>query len=124
VAINLVLNAALIYPLGYVGLALSTSLAAWVNVAILLKYLAKNDWLRASEKLKMRIPRLTLASVIMGVILWQSSVILQHWLTAGILYNLLFLFTIIGEGLLAYCSIILVLKVFEFSEIKSVLKRV
>ncbi len=123
VAVNLILNAALIYPLGYVGLALSTSLAAWVNVAILLKYLAKHDWLRASEKLKTRIPRLTLASVIMGVILWQSSVLLQDWLTAGIFYKLLFLVTIIGEGLLAYCSIILVLKVFELSEIKSVLKR-
>ncbi|MDQ6965412.1 MAG: murein biosynthesis integral membrane protein MurJ [Mariprofundaceae bacterium] len=41
VAVNIVLAAILMWPLGYVGLALATSLASFVNVALLLRHLKK-----------------------------------------------------------------------------------
>lgn len=124
VGVSITLNFLLISPLAYVGLALSTSLAAWVNVMLLTYYLRKRGWLRLSDSLKFRIPRLALSAAVMGILLWQTSLALEGWLAAGVLYNLLFLLVIISEGILAYGAAVLLLKVFEIAEIRSVLRRV
>lgn len=124
VGVSLVLNFILIHPFSYIGLALSTSLAAWVNVGLLMYQLHKRKWLQLSDSVKRRVPRLSLASVLMGVILWKTSLYISHWITAGVFYNLLFVLVIITEGVVAYCAIVLLLRVFELAEIKSVLKRV
>lgn len=77
VAVNAALNAALILPLGAMGVALATSLAGWLNAALLLKGLKRRGYFEADERLRSRSPRIVLASLLMvGVVelvLWPLS---------------------------------------------------
>jgi len=62
--------------LAQVGIALATALAAWVNAGLLGFRLHREGFLRPDARLKRRLPRIVLASVLMGVGLW----LLQPWL--------------------------------------------
>jgi putative peptidoglycan lipid II flippase len=73
---NIVLILLLIWPLAQVGIALATALAAWVNAGLLGFRLHREGFLRPDARLKRRLPRIVLASVLMGVGLW----LLQPWL--------------------------------------------
>jgi putative peptidoglycan lipid II flippase len=63
---NIICNFILIAPLKHVGIALSTALAAWVNVAYLLRVLTKERLLKFDERLKTRLPRIIFATLLMG----------------------------------------------------------
>jgi putative peptidoglycan lipid II flippase len=69
VAINLVLNLALMGPLAHVGIALATAIAAWINAALLAVGLMKRGHLVIDDRLKSRLPRIALAAGIMTVCL-------------------------------------------------------
>lgn len=72
--VNVALNLALMNVLGHVGIALATALAACVNGATLYTLLVRRGYFVADERLKQRVPRLCLASVVMaaavGAALW------------------------------------------------------
>ena len=65
-AVNVVSNLILIVPLKHVGIALSTALAAWVNVIYLLRILSKENLLKFDARLKTRLPRIIFSTVLMG----------------------------------------------------------
>ncbi len=68
--LNVVLNLILMGPLLHVGLALATAISAWVNVALLLYGLSRKEYLELDRRLGQRLPRLMLASAVMGGALW------------------------------------------------------
>ncbi len=68
--LNIVLNLILMGPLLHVGLALATAISAWVNVALLYYGLSRKGYLAIDRRLGQRLPRLALASAIMGGALW------------------------------------------------------
>jgi putative peptidoglycan lipid II flippase len=70
--VNVAINLALMHSLGHVGIALGTSISAWVNVAILAVVLHRRGHLRADARLKRRLPRTVLATVAMGIVLWVA----------------------------------------------------
>ncbi|WP_426957554.1 lipid II flippase MurJ, partial [Bacillus velezensis] len=63
---NLVGNLTLIWPFGHVGVAISTAIAAWVNVLILYWLLHRRDQLRMDARFRGKALRIILASAIMG----------------------------------------------------------
>ncbi len=68
VAVKVVVNLLLVIPLGFLGLALATSIASWVNLGLLLRRLAKKTgahwrWSAVGAYL-----RIALASLLMGVL--------------------------------------------------------
>ena len=67
----LVLNA------GFVGIALSTAVAAWVNVVLLYWTLHRRDQLRVDARFKGKALRIIAASVVMGVALWFLNGVLD-----------------------------------------------
>ncbi len=67
VALNFILNCALISPLSYVGLALSTALSAWVNALTLGFLLFSREWIVFDTRMKAILPRLVSSSLLMGV---------------------------------------------------------
>jgi putative peptidoglycan lipid II flippase len=68
-ALNLVLNLALMVPLQHVGPPLATSLAAWFNLAALAVMLHRRGYLVADGALRRRLPRMLLAALAMAVTL-------------------------------------------------------
>jgi len=74
--VNLVLNLALIVPLEHMGPPLATAIASSVNVAMLYATLKKRGQFAADARLRRRAPRLLLAALLMGALLWGA----QGWI--------------------------------------------
>jgi putative peptidoglycan lipid II flippase len=70
VALNLVLNLALMRPFSFVAPALATSLAALFNAGCLAILLARRGHFRADRRLLDRLPRIVAAAVAMAVLLY------------------------------------------------------
>jgi putative peptidoglycan lipid II flippase len=71
-AVNLVLNLALIWPLQHVGLALATALAAWLNAALLAGGLLRRGHLILDARLRGRLVRIAGITVLMTAVLWVA----------------------------------------------------
>lgn len=79
---NLCLNLILIWPLGHVGLALATALAAWLNAGLLATYLYRRNHLAPDRRLKRRAIGALAVTGAMVVVLW----LVRAWFDAhGIL---------------------------------------
>ena len=83
VIVNVVLNLILMVPLKHVGLALATSLSAWLNMGLLAVTLARRGDLKGDPRLRRRLPRVVAASVVMAIGLWAAIVFLTPTLAAG-----------------------------------------
>ncbi|KCZ90790.1 murein biosynthesis integral membrane protein MurJ [Hyphomonas johnsonii] len=76
VFINTVLGAGLFFWMkshgmqGFVGLAIATSVAAWVNVGLLWSTLARRNWYRPGPRLASGLIRALLATLIMSVVVY------------------------------------------------------
>ncbi len=119
--INLIVNAvgsiALFFILqhyGYlphVGIAIATTLAAWLNVGQLWRELRNRGHYHADARLTRNLPRILIASVLMGVAVWA----LERWLDPyfpranGVLTQFTALGLLVGGGLLAYGLAVLAL---------------
>jgi len=67
---NLAINLSLMYKIGHVGIALGTTVSAWLNAGILAVILHRRGYLKPDTRLKQRLPRLILASIVMGGAVW------------------------------------------------------
>ncbi len=63
---NIVLNLVLMRILGHVGIALGSSLSAWLNAGLLAWLLHRRRLLAIDSRLRRRLPRIVLASVVMA----------------------------------------------------------
>ncbi len=73
IAVNLALNLALMGPFGHVGIALGTSAAAWVNVALLWGTLARRGDFALDARARRTMPRLVFVSAAMGLAVWAAQ---------------------------------------------------
>jgi putative peptidoglycan lipid II flippase len=105
------------YQLGHVGLALATSLSAWLNAALLYRGLMKNDVLLMSANLDKPVRllsedywrlllKITLAVGFMLFVLSQLLPTEQLWLTADWLTRSAYLAVIIISGFISYCIVL------------------
>jgi putative peptidoglycan lipid II flippase len=100
---NIACSAILIRQLGVQGVALSTSIAAWIQVAILGHCLARRLNINCRQELIGVIARILFASGIMAVACnWLLA--LGHYLPQTRLIGLLWLFVVIGSSGLLYLS--------------------
>ena len=88
VAANVVLSLALFPFIGHVGIAVATSLAAWLNAAALALVLRARGDHRLDSRFVVRLPRIAAASLIMGGALWGASGALDGWVE-GVLGRLI-----------------------------------
>ena len=72
-AANTALSLALFPFLGFVGIALATSIASWMNVALLWAKLSASGFFAADARLRRRAPRILLASIGMGAALMAAA---------------------------------------------------
>jgi putative peptidoglycan lipid II flippase len=100
--VNLVGNLALIVPLQHMGPPLATAVASTVNVGLLYHALRKRGHFTADDRLKRRAPRLALAALAMGAVLWAVQDRLLPYLHGTWLVRFIALGLLVSAGALVY----------------------
>jgi putative peptidoglycan lipid II flippase len=81
--VNVAVSLVLFPSLQHIGIALATSVSAWVNVILLAILLARRGHFRLSASETGRLAGILAAAVMMGVILWLASVWAQPVFAPG-----------------------------------------
>ncbi len=123
VAANIVLALILFWPLGHVGLALATALAAWLNAGLLALGLRRRGYIALDARLRQRLPRIVLASAVMGGGLWGGARLLGPWFDAALPLQASALALLVGAGLAGYAVLALLLGAVRADELKTLLAR-
>ena len=100
--VNMVFNLALIFPLQHAGLALATSLSAFVNAGLLFRGLRKRDVYRPGKEWPALWLKVGLAVAGMAAVLVWGMPALQAWSGVGIWMRASWLGAWIGIGALVY----------------------
>ena len=121
--VNLVGNLTLIWRFAHVGLALSTALSAWVNVALLYWTLRRRGHFAADAQLKRRTVRLLLATLGMSaVILALDPLVDRH--TAGIFAErVVAVGGLMLAGIVAYFAAAFLFDAFRLADLKALRRR-
>ena len=123
VALNIILNLILMRPLGYMGLALATSIAGWVNMFLLLLMLNKKIGPFDFKDLFKAFYAIVLASLIMGGLVWLFFSFYKPDLRiASLTQKILTVLVSIGLGLIAYVSISRLLNVGELKRVLDIFR--
>ena len=122
-AINLVFGATMFFTLGFFGLALATSIAAWTNVFLLTRVLMREGHLKFDRRLKLRMPRVLAAAVMMGIVIWFSSRWAAPMLSGFILNDYFWLGVVCGLGLSVYVIFSFVFRAFSMADFRYAFRR-
>lgn len=121
--INAGLAISLSYYVGFIAAAIGTSTAGWAMVLMLwLGSRRMGDAARMDTRLKRALPRLLLATLIMGAALWGLAQWLAPYFTQpGIRYGALGLFVVVSIGI--YFTAVFGLGAISLSNFKSAVRR-
>jgi putative peptidoglycan lipid II flippase len=123
IAVNLVLNLAFIMPLKHVGPPLATALSSSVNVWMLYHTLKKRGHFEADARLRRRIPRLSVAALIMGVALYFFSPLVDPYMTGSLFRRFAALIVLVGSGVAVYGVACFLTGAFVIDDVKLLMKR-
>src|SRR5262245_1328588 len=79
-AVNIAFKVLLMGPLAQVGLALATSIGAWINLGLVLWFTTRAGHLAYDARIRHSVIRLAIAGVALAVVLWLSYPQVVHWL--------------------------------------------
>lgn len=116
VIVNIVFSLILFGPLGHIGIAISTSISAWVNVTLLM-YGLKNFW-KPDNRLKSRLPRILMASLIMGLSIGIINQYLEGMFGQGFWLRITGLLILLVSGTAIYFLAVIKLKASSLKELK------
>lgn len=106
-AVNLAFSLLLMYPFGHVGIASATTLAAFVSFYQYLHGLRKRGFWTFSRELAVKIAKITLCSLVMGVVLAAGNCGLDRmfggWLRLAVLYKLALFGILCVLGIVSFC---------------------
>jgi putative peptidoglycan lipid II flippase len=134
-AINLVLNAggslALFFAfkaaglMPHVGIALATSVAAWVNAAMLWGALRLRGDFVVDARLARNVPLIGLASVLMGIGIFAAATVLDPMLraTSGLAVQAATLAGVVALGVALFASVVIGTGVMSPAQLRRKLKR-
>lgn len=80
IGVNLIFNLLLMIPLQYVGMALATSIASWLNVILMARTLKMRGWLVIERRLLVQVARMLLASLAMAAVLYFVTPLLAPYM--------------------------------------------
>lgn len=121
VAVNIVVSLILFPFMGLVGIALATSIAAWVNVLLLWKglkgfvSLRRENWRRLGGMLA--------ASLVMAAGLYGAKEMMETWLAGGFWTKFIATSLLISFGATVYSLGVIKLRVTSVAELKNAFKK-
>ena len=121
VIVNIVCSLLLFGPFGHVGIAVATTISAWVNVILLSRGL--RGMLHPGPDFWSKTFRTILASLGMGLFVWLAYQMLGSWLDEVFWKKCIALALLVGLGMITYALMILVMKVTSLAELKAGFRR-
>jgi putative peptidoglycan lipid II flippase len=109
--------------MSFVGIALATSIASWLGVALLAATLARRGHFVADPRLKSRLLRILLASAAMGAALWLAAGYLAPALDGKLHVKTAALAALVLGGLAVYGGLALATGVVRPGELRDRLRR-
>jgi len=120
---NTVLSLALFPWLSFVGIAIATSVAGWLNLALLWLRLGRRGLMSFDLRLRRRAPRILLASLGMGGALLAGAAALAEAAAAGSLARASALALLVAGGGAAYGALAIALGAVERSTLRALARR-
>jgi putative peptidoglycan lipid II flippase len=121
VASNVVCSLLLFPWLGHVGIAIGTSVAAWVNVWMLWRGL--KGFVKLRKRHRKKIFATILASLLMGLALWLALLVVGPWFSGGMWLKVAGLTLLVTFGLSVYAFAALRLRATSLGDLKDGLGR-
>ncbi|CAK0745016.1 putative lipid II flippase MurJ [Gammaproteobacteria bacterium] len=103
---NMVFNVILVFPLAHAGLALATTLSAYLNAGLLYRNLRRAGVYHPLPGWRNFFARIMLANLVLGVILWRGAGDLASWISWGVGTRALNLILWITVGGSAYFAVL------------------
>ncbi len=123
ISVNFLLNITLIYPFAHVGMAIATAIAAWLNVALMMRILLKRGMFVWDRLLLARLPRMLVAAGLMSVTLWYFSAPLAHWLVGSTIARFVALSILVTIGLVVYGAAALMLRAVDVPQFRRLMRK-
>lgn len=120
---NIILSLALIWPFGVAGIAISTGLVGWLQLALLYRGLRKHDTLKFDVRFKRHIFKIIFSTVIMGSIIlvvdnyFKMYIPWSEWARIG------YLLALVALGLIVYAASVMTTGAVKIDEIKRYLPK-
>ncbi len=123
IGVNLALNLALIGPFKHVGMAMATSIAGWLNVALILHHLRKRKLFVLDKLMVKRIPRIVLAALLMCLCLKLLASYVLPFFEHNFAVKMMALLLWCGAGCAVYFLVAWQLKLVEAAHIRRLRRR-
>ncbi|MGL6044606.1 MAG: murein biosynthesis integral membrane protein MurJ [Sandaracinobacteroides sp.] len=123
IALNLVGNLTLVWPLEHVGIALATAISAWANALLLYLTLRRRGSFFVDEGLARAAPRMLGAALAMGAALWLLNDPLMVHVTGSLLQRVLALGLLVGGGAIVYFGAGYLLKAYSPAQLLNSFRR-
>ena len=122
-----VLGGIVLFPaFGYIGVAAAIAFSGWVGAGLLGFVLHRRGWLRLDRDAKRRLPRIALATALMGGAV-AAALSTTEWLlpdlAASALGRLELLFVLVAVGMLVYGAAIDLLRVIKLRELAAAVRQ-
>ena len=121
-AVNLVLNIALMIPFKHAGLALATAISAWVNVWLLYSTLRRRGHFPVDARLTRRLRKTVIAATVMGVGLFLAHRQILDWLAGDTATRIAALAVLVLGGMVLYGLAVQISGAARLQELKSQLR--
>jgi putative peptidoglycan lipid II flippase len=109
-AVNIAFKVLLMGPLAQVGLALATSIGAWINLGLVIWFARRAGHLSRDARLQQSIVRLAIAGVVLTAAIWLGHAPVVRWLaTWGGPRDLVVLAILTAIGAIVYGATLLIL---------------
>ena len=116
---NVVLNVILMQVWAHVGIALASSVAAWINAGLLWVILRRRGFLVLDARLGSRLPRILLAAGLMAGVLAAGQALLDGLLGGTTIERIGALALLVAVGLAAFGGFARLTGAFAFSDIRT-----
>lgn len=121
--VNVLVAVGLMAWLGYLAAALGTTLAAWVNLGLLWRGTkTMNDAAKPDNRLMRSAPRILIAALAMGAVIWTGAGLMDTLLTQPTI-RYLALAGLIGAGAITYAIAVTAFGGISLSELRTALRR-
>ena len=120
---NIVLCLALVRPLGHVGIALATACASWLNAGLLAIVLRRRGHLVIDDRLRRRLPRVTLASIALGLAIGLGALGLRGLFAGSLGERVSALALLVVGGLVLFVILVQATGGARYADLKSMMQR-
>ena len=106
---NIIFNLILVWPLDYVGLALSTALAAYVNISLLIYFLRKKNIYTLSSQTIVFIFKTLIAGIVMAAVILYTRPPFEDWINMSTFMAIIYLGIYIALGGVVFAAVCMLL---------------